>query len=64
MDQDKDLTDFLNSGRYGHIKRTQELAIFYGRCKETLDGKCMYPHCQCLHGANGPTDPVTGKEYV
>ena len=48
--------------RYRHIKKIKDLATKYGRCKEKLNGKCIYPHCQCLFGINGPIDPITGKE--
>ena len=53
---------FFNSTRYKHIQATKKLATKYNRCKEQLDGKCMYPHCSCLFGVNGPIDPATGKE--
>jgi len=64
MNPDQDMQLFLNSPRYKHIKRTQELAIFYGRCKEQFEGKCSYPHCACLYGDTGPINPVTGEEYA
>lgn len=64
MNPDQNNQLFLNSPRYGHIKRTQALAIQYDRCKEQFEGKCSYPHCQCLLGDTGPIDSVTGKEYV
>ena len=64
MAADEQLKEFLQSPRYKHIRETQALAKKHGRCKEQLDGKCMYPHCGCLFGENGPIDPVTGKESV
>jgi len=62
MNPDQDMQLFLNSSRYKHIMTTKDLAEQYGRCKEKLEGKCSYPHCQCLFGENGPIDPITGEE--
>jgi len=58
----KDIDQFINSPRYAHIQSTKKLAIKHGRCKEMVDGRCMYPHCGCLMGTDGPIDPVTGVE--
>ena len=60
--QRRQVDAFVSSPRYGHIQKTKELAIKYNRCKEQLDGKCMYPHCGCLFGENAPIDPVSGEE--
>jgi len=56
------LNEMQNSVRLIFIRQIQTLAVKHGRCQEQVDGKCMYPHCNCLFGENGPIDPVTGKE--
>ena len=62
VEQRRQVDAFVSSPRYKHIKTTKELAIKYNRCQEQIDGKCMYPHCGCLFGENGPIDPITGIE--
>jgi len=64
MNPDQNTQLFLNSSRWRHIRATKYLALQHDRCKEKFEDKCAYPHCQCLHGENGPIDPVTGEEYA
>jgi hypothetical protein len=51
--------------RANHILETRELAEKHGMCNEQHeDGKCAYPHCNCLFTKEGPIDPKTGMLLI
>jgi len=52
----------IGEKRFEHIQHMKAFAIKSGKCKETIGGKCTYPHCQCLFVGleEGDKDEKTG----
>jgi len=44
----EDIIKQIGEERFNFIQHMKAYAIKYGKCKETFEGKCSYPHCNCL----------------